>query len=511
MAVLDELLVSLGFKYEPKGVGKFRKDVKSTVDVVKKLAQHAAVAATAITGLVTATTHHSNEQGKAADKLGLTIERLTELQYAAQKSGEEVGSVESALTNLAEVVGQADSGLGPGVRSFGELGISIRNASGDLKEIDEIFIELSDRLQGMTEIEQMDYAGELNIDDLTKLLQIGPKGIAELTKRSNELGAVSKRDAEISTEFQESLQDVWVIIKHVSRAIARALVPLITQATGRFVEWWKINKDLFVQDVPRLIEKVSAALKLLCIITASWLAMRLVTALISLSTAFRGVALSALLADTAIAAIPALIAAAIAMIALLIEDYLTFKEGGQSFIGDMVKELPELAEGLKQTGQLIEFIGDVIGYALDRMSLLIEGLTSLIDLISDFSLDKINKSGIEKWTEQFLGLKDRKGNLTMLGKAFVSIDPFLDERGDYKNAFSGFDFGGIGDLFGDGSSINDKTVTTNQDRHTTKTSNMNIDSFEITVNGAGDPKLVAKEVYNSFQQATQDLNSAVDY
>ena len=76
MAVIDELLVALGFDYDPKNVKKFEDDIKKGVKVVKDLAKKSIAAASAITALTVASTRASDEQGKLGDEIGASVEDI---------------------------------------------------------------------------------------------------------------------------------------------------------------------------------------------------------------------------------------------------------------------------------------------------------------------------------------------------------------------------------------------------------------------------------------------------
>jgi len=59
MPLLDELLVVLGFEYDPKEVKKFNEDIAATVDIIKRMSRIAVAGASAITGLTIASTKAS--------------------------------------------------------------------------------------------------------------------------------------------------------------------------------------------------------------------------------------------------------------------------------------------------------------------------------------------------------------------------------------------------------------------------------------------------------------------
>ena len=61
MAVIDSLLVELGFEYDPEELKQFNKDLDKTVGLIKKLAAVAVASAVALTGLAVASTAASDD------------------------------------------------------------------------------------------------------------------------------------------------------------------------------------------------------------------------------------------------------------------------------------------------------------------------------------------------------------------------------------------------------------------------------------------------------------------
>ena len=106
MAIIDELLVGLGFEYDPKEMKQFKEDVGKTTGVIKGLAKAAVAGAVAITGLTIASTRASDEQGKLADEIGDTVENIDALQFALERSGGSADGMTSSLRGLGIVTGK---------------------------------------------------------------------------------------------------------------------------------------------------------------------------------------------------------------------------------------------------------------------------------------------------------------------------------------------------------------------------------------------------------------------
>lgn len=460
MALIDELLVGLGFEYDPKEMKEFKEDVAKTTGVIKNLARMAVIGATAITGLTIASTRASDEQGKLADEIGDTVENIDALQFALERSGGSADGMTSSLRSLSIRAAEAARGVGSGVEAFGLLGISATDSNGKLKKSSDLMLEVSQRFQGLNKSQQIDLADKLGLSDSIRLLQQGPAAIRELTEEAMALGVTTEEDAKVAAEFQDSMTNLWRIVKQVSRSLARQFVPIIKELTDSFIDWWKVNRSLVEQNLPEWIDKATIAIKLLVIATGAWLAMRLATHIMTLITMFKGLSVAALAANTAALLLPALIAAGIAALALLAEDAKKFFEGGDSFIGDMIDKFPQWADEIRVVAALFATLADLVGMIWD-------GLVAIVDLAKNFSLE---------------GLKEFGANLP----------GFL---GDVTGLYNVDGTGTIPEL---GQSISNATSTV-------------VDKIDIVIQGGADTaENIANAVFGVFQQTSQDLNTAVD-
>lgn len=460
MALIDELLVGLGFEYDPKEMKQFKEDVGKTTGVIKGLAKAAVAGAVAITGLTVASTRASDEQGKLADEIGDTVENIDALQFALERSGGSADGMTSSLRNLAIRASEAARGVGSGVEAFGLLGISATDSNGNLKNTSDLMLEVSQRFQGLSQAKQIELADKLGIRDSVRLLQQGPAAIRELTDEAAALGVTTAEDAAIAAEFQDTMTNLWRVIKQVARSLTRELAPIIKELTDSFIDWWKTNRAMIEQNLPEWIDKVTMALKLMVIATGAWLAMRLVTHIMTLITLFKGLSVAALAANAAALLLPALIAAGVAALALLAEDAKTFFEGGESFIGDMIEKFPQWADEIRVVAAIFATLADLTAMIFD-------GWSRIIDLFTNTT---------------FQDFKDFLGN----------IPGFL---GDVTGLV---EVGGGGLIPELGQSISNTASTV-------------VDKIDIVIQGGADTaENIANAVFDVFQQTSQDLNTAVD-
>ena len=67
---------------------------------------------------------------KMARRTGLTVEALSELQYAAGQSGVEVSELENGFRRMQRTIYDADRGLSTATDAFADLGVTVANLEG---------------------------------------------------------------------------------------------------------------------------------------------------------------------------------------------------------------------------------------------------------------------------------------------------------------------------------------------------------------------------------------------
>jgi TP901 family phage tail tape measure protein len=157
-------------------------------------------------------------------KTGVSVETLSQLAQAADKSG-------TSLEGVAKSMAKLSKGLDTGKAQLplAELGISATDASGKLKTADEILIEVADRFKGLPDgIGKTAMAMKLfgkSGADMIPMLNMGGQAIKELgVTMSSEFAA--KAD-----EFNDKLVDLKTKGTELAIRLAETLMPAITGLT----------------------------------------------------------------------------------------------------------------------------------------------------------------------------------------------------------------------------------------------------------------------------------------
>lgn len=187
-------------------------------------------AAGAIISLVSDTAAAADEFSKLSQQTGMSIEMLSGLDHAAKISGASTGSLQMAMRKLVSTASDADKGVAGAKDKFAALGISIYDAGGNLKNMDELFLTVADSVKGIEDPMQRAAAVQGLFGDraaeLTPLLAEGRDGINGLVGEAKALGLTFD---ETSGKAAEKFNDSLARLKGAATGLARQFaVPIFT-------------------------------------------------------------------------------------------------------------------------------------------------------------------------------------------------------------------------------------------------------------------------------------------
>ena len=202
----------------------------------RRIAIGATLAGGAIFGLASSTASLGDDAAKTADKLGINVETLQELRYAAERSGIATSSFDTSLEKMTKNIGLAMEGTGAQKDALDALGLSAEELANMLPE--EALGLIADRMQGVaTQAEKAAIANDIfgrSGIGMLNMLRDGSRGLVQLREDARRTGYVlseqAARDAEV---FQDTLLDTQLIMKGLKNTVGAALLPVVTGAMKR--------------------------------------------------------------------------------------------------------------------------------------------------------------------------------------------------------------------------------------------------------------------------------------
>ena len=216
---------------------KANKTIQRSADIAKKatLAVGAsfAVATVSLAAMVKTTATAGDEFQKMAARLGISTQTLTELKFAAELSGASLENIENGLRKMSKTALDADRGLATAKRSFDELGISVNDSRGELKDSEALFTEVIAALDGVesstrkTALAQ-EFFGRSGTA-LIPLIDAGAEGLAEMRQQAEDLGITfNTLEADQSAAFIDAELRIKSAVIGMKNSLGNELMPFVT-------------------------------------------------------------------------------------------------------------------------------------------------------------------------------------------------------------------------------------------------------------------------------------------
>lgn len=294
----------------------------------------------------------SNVTGESADQIYL-------LGKVAEVNGSSAQAAQSSIEGLSRVIGEAAAGVGRGAKSFEQYGLSAKKANGEIKSSSELFGEISEKMQKMSDQEQIAMLAKLGIDgSMIQTLRLGNDELAEQIALAEALtlGVGNAENAEKAAAFKDALTQVSQVFIAIGEYVSLRISPSIQRLAERFTKWFAENNS-FIKTILNGFGKVlsflfelAAAIDNVIESTVGWKAV--IIALGGLLLWFSRRMLLAFATNPITLAI-----AAIAGLILIIDDFITWLQGGDAQFADFYQSV---ADGLQwisdKWGELSDWI-----------------------------------------------------------------------------------------------------------------------------------------------------------
>ncbi len=283
---------------------------------------------------------------KTSDALGMSIEDWQAWQRTAAAAGVDAEELSTRFMDLGDWMQDLilhDSG--PLKDATKDLGVSFTDAKGKAVSFEEGLLRLSDATSKIDRQKATSILTQIGFDEKTiPLILKGRKGIEDLLKVQKAQAIYSKQDIENAKkqrEAQQRLNDAWEAISALFASTVSPAITFLTNLLGDLLGWVKENKQFVIVFFTALAGVITTLIlpALTAMATAAWAAIAPFTPLI----------------------------AAIGAIALVVDDLITYIQGGESAFGDFWKMFgtgDEIGARFKALWEGIKSILERVGAAL---------------------------------------------------------------------------------------------------------------------------------------------------
>lgn len=261
---IAELFAKLGIDFDAKGFKKADEWLTSLKDKLVSLATSRAWGF--IKSSLEEITSGADNVVKESQKLGVGIEELQELGYAADQSGSSLSGVSGALKIFSRKLGESKKGGGEFKKTLRELGISMNQIKGE--SLDQNLELIAEKISKLPDgYKKSQIAQQLfgrSGTELIPLLNAGQKGIVELRNEARELGiVVGGESAKAMEEFRDDQDRLNASLKGIKTQIISALIPTLSKLLKSLLGWIKANREWLKQKIERAVKLLVKALILL--------------------------------------------------------------------------------------------------------------------------------------------------------------------------------------------------------------------------------------------------------
>ncbi len=363
---IKDFLVSLGFKVDESGERKFNAVLAGVTSNAIKTGFAVEAAALSVVAFTAKIAQASDKLYWASQRTGATVQGLKQISYAISQVGGSADSAISSLESLSRFIR-----TNPGAEGFlNRLGVQTRDASGNMRDMASIFTGVGQKLSSMPYYRANQYASMLGIDENTLMaMRRGVGGFSgEYSAMAKAIGFNADQAAVSSNRFMTSLRSFGEMAGMARDKIGANL------AGGLAGSLDKLRRQI-LDNFPKIEQTLTAAIK--GVLWLGDLIARLFSRLMEgtsdlldwwksldkqtreLITLFGALTVALRILNSTFWMSPiGLVTAFAASIALLWEDYKTWKEGGKSLI-DWGKWKPEVDAALKMVKDLRQTVVDL--------------------------------------------------------------------------------------------------------------------------------------------------------
>lgn len=251
------------------------------------------------------------------------------------------------------------------------------------------------------------------------------KNAKDLYLKKDALFKISKNELSQVDKYHKAMDATEIALKSIATKIALKLAPAVTDIANDFRNWLSANKDLISDGINKVTHFLSKALKV--IVNTSRFIDKIVTSTIGWENALILLGIAWAIFNKALLFSPiGIIIGAITVLMLLINDLMTYMDGGESVFG---KYWQPLIDGAKNIWKIIKSVWNLIkaiwegdsdkikSVSNDLFNAFIQGCISLYDGIKSIF------ASILKAILKFFGMSEGETNKTVdkIGKIFSFI------------------------------------------------------------------------------------------
>ncbi len=243
-------------------IGGFRGVGSAIAGVLSKVGMIAGVAGVAVAGLFKLVDGF-DELGDKAEEMGVSVDFLAQMRFAAEKSGAAVEQLDSGLKGFSTSLGMARAGTGKMAGFLKLVSPALLKQLKAAKGNEAAFDLLAKAMDKIEDPAKRAAFAQKTLGDasLAPLLNRGSKGIKELRDQYFALAGSQEGAVTEAGKVDDSMKDLKAATDGVKAALVTGLAPALKVIVDRLREWFTTHRADIAEWAKNIGERLPGAIK----------------------------------------------------------------------------------------------------------------------------------------------------------------------------------------------------------------------------------------------------------
>ena len=239
-SIIGKFFVALGLKIDDAGMSKFESQVTHLTHSVEVLGVAFGLELVKRVGeFVERSVGAAAAVQDFSEVTDMSAEKVAALGRVAVENSSSMEAMQGAIMGISRAVGMSAMGIGRHVKLFQQLGIAVKDSTGHVKTADEVMNELADKFSTMDTTKRNAIAGRLGIDPLIAkaMADAGSKGWQAQTQAAMGKGLLSAKDYEQAERTEKTFKRFHILTGQLTTLLANQLGPWIQRLIVTTEKW----------------------------------------------------------------------------------------------------------------------------------------------------------------------------------------------------------------------------------------------------------------------------------
>lgn len=215
------------------------------------------IGVSALSGIARSAFDMASALSESAEKVGVSVEALQELRFAAQQTGVSEDQLAAALNRLNKAMGELQLGKKGAVDAFAQIGLAADDLKGKAPE--EALRIIADALNKLPDVQQRVAVGSQimgrGFSQLLPLINAGSEGLDRYSEQARKAGIITADEA----KKLDDMADSWDRLKVKLTVAAAKIIAGFSSIEQAVIHWYNF-RDRVVAAVGQMVTGVSQAI-----------------------------------------------------------------------------------------------------------------------------------------------------------------------------------------------------------------------------------------------------------